>query len=237
MTTVAALEMNDITKGFPGVRALEAVSFDCRPGEVHAICGENGAGKSTLMKILGGIYRPDAGTLRIGGRAVAFAHPVDARRAGIGIIHQELSLLPDRSVAENIYLGLEPVRRGVLDRAAMRAGATPAAREARIGHPDRGQGRRPLGRGTADRRDRQGPRPRSRDPGHGRADGRPRRHRREPPPRPRAAPAGPGCRARLRLPPLARNRRDLRPGHRPQGWPQGRDGSARPRCRRSAWCA
>ena len=123
MTTVAALEMTDISKGFPGVRALEAVSFDCGPGEVHAICGENGAGKSTLMKILGGIYRPDAGTLRVGGRVVTFAHPVEARRAGIGIIHQELSLLPDRSVAENIYLGLEPVRRGVLDRAAMRAGA------------------------------------------------------------------------------------------------------------------
>ena len=123
MTTVAALEMSEISKGFPGVRALEAVSFDCRPGEVHAICGENGAGKSTLMKILGGIYRPDAGTLRIGGRAVTFAHPVEARRAGIGIIHQELSLLPDRSVAENIYLGIEPVRRGVIDRAALQAGA------------------------------------------------------------------------------------------------------------------
>lgn len=118
-----ALEMIDVTKVFPGVRALENVSFDCAAGEVHAICGENGAGKSTLIKILGGIYRADAGTIRIAGEPVVFAHPVAARRAGISIIHQELSLLPDRSVAENIVLGEEPTRRGVLDRAAMRAGA------------------------------------------------------------------------------------------------------------------
>jgi len=118
-----ALDMIDISKSFPGVRALESVSFDCWAGEVHAICGENGAGKSTLMKILGGIYGPDAGTIRVGGTPVVFPHPVAARRAGISIIHQELSLLPDRSVAENIVLGAEPTRRGVLDRPAMRAGA------------------------------------------------------------------------------------------------------------------
>jgi len=120
---VPALEMEGIWKGFPGVRALEAVSFDCVAGEVHAICGENGAGKSTLIKILGGIYQPDAGMIRLGGVPVTFAHPVAARRAGISIIHQELSLLPDRSVAENIFLGDEPTRRGVLNHAAMRAGA------------------------------------------------------------------------------------------------------------------
>ncbi len=119
-----ALEMSGISKSFPGVRALEDVSFDCLPGEVHAICGENGAGKSTLMKILGGIYRPDAGTIRIDGRELTFPHPIAARRAGIAIIHQELSLLPDRTVAENIALGEEPTRRGLLDRAAMRRGAT-----------------------------------------------------------------------------------------------------------------
>ena len=123
MQTGPALEMIDISKAFPGVRALENVSFDCMAGEVHAICGENGAGKSTLMKILGGIYQPNAGTIRIGGEPVVFVHPVAARRAGISIIHQELSLLPDRTVAENIALGEEPTRRGVLDRAAMRAGA------------------------------------------------------------------------------------------------------------------
>ncbi|SHO65953.1 ribose transport system ATP-binding protein [Pseudoxanthobacter soli DSM 19599] len=118
-----ALEMRDITKSFPGVRALEAVSFECAHGEVHAICGENGAGKSTLIKVLGGIYRPDAGAIFVEGKPAVFSHPVEARRAGISIIHQELSLLPHRTVAENIYLGLEPTRRGRLDRKAMAEGA------------------------------------------------------------------------------------------------------------------
>lgn len=118
-----ALEMRDIYKSFPGVRALEAVSFDCARGEVHAICGENGAGKSTLIKVLGGIYQPDSGSIHVDGRAVAFSHPVQARRAGISIIHQELSLLPYRSVAENVFLGIEPTRRGRLDRKAMADGA------------------------------------------------------------------------------------------------------------------
>src|SRR5262249_51403217 len=85
-------------------------------------CGENGAGKSTLIKILGGIYLPDAGSMTLDGQAVSFSHPVAARRAGISIIHQELSLLADRTVADNVFLGLEPTRFGVVDRAAMRAG-------------------------------------------------------------------------------------------------------------------
>jgi ribose transport system ATP-binding protein len=117
-----ALEMRDISKSFPGVQALEDVSFDCAAGEVHAICGENGAGKSTLIKVLGGIYKPDAGTIRVNGREMTFTHPAAARRAGISIIHQELSLLPHRSVAQNVFLGLEPVRFGRVDGAAMRAG-------------------------------------------------------------------------------------------------------------------
>src|SRR5271168_2255820 len=81
-TGAPALEMRDVSKSFPGVRALEGVSFDCAAGEVHAICGENGAGKSTLIKVLGGIYQPDAGTIFIDGRETAFAHPAAARRAG-----------------------------------------------------------------------------------------------------------------------------------------------------------
>jgi ribose transport system ATP-binding protein len=116
-------EMRGIRKLFPGVVALDGVGFACRAGEIHALCGENGAGKSTLMKVLGGVYRADAGEILIDGRAVAFSHPVEARRAGISIIHQELSLLPDRTVAENIFTGAEPVSRGFLDRGAMRTGA------------------------------------------------------------------------------------------------------------------
>ncbi len=114
-----ALEMRNITKTFPGVVALDNVTFGCRRGEVHALCGENGAGKSTLIKILGGVYQPDAGTTQIDGRDVVFSHPVAARKAGISIIHQELSLLPYRTVAENIFLGIEPTRYGVLDRRRM----------------------------------------------------------------------------------------------------------------------
>ena len=115
-----ALEMRNITKTFPGVLALDDVSFGCARGEVHALCGENGAGKSTLIKILGGAYLPDAGAIRMDGREVAFSHPVAARKAGISVIHQELSLLPCRTVAENIFLGIEPTRYGALDRRRMR---------------------------------------------------------------------------------------------------------------------
>ena len=120
MTDTPALEMVDITKTFPGVVALSGVSFDCRSGEVHAICGENGAGKSTLMNVLGGNYRADSGEVRIAGKPVRFGHPQEARGAGISVVHQELSLLPFRSVAENVFLGVEPTRRGLLDRARMR---------------------------------------------------------------------------------------------------------------------
>ncbi len=118
-----ALEMRGVSKSFPGVRALDGVNFDCAAGEVHAICGENGAGKSTLFKILGGVYRPDSGTIRVNGQEANFRHPAEARNAGVSIIHQELSLLPHRSVAQNIFLGREPVRWGVIDRDAMRTGA------------------------------------------------------------------------------------------------------------------
>jgi len=115
--------MDQISKAFPGVQALDEVSLDCAGGEVHAICGENGAGKSTLIKILGGVYQPDSGRIRIAGEPVVFAHPIAARRAGVAIVHQELSLLPHRTVAENIFLGREPARFGRLDRAGMREGA------------------------------------------------------------------------------------------------------------------
>jgi ribose transport system ATP-binding protein len=115
-----AIAMRGITKRFPGVVALDGVSLEVRRGELHAICGENGAGKSTLMKILSGVYRPDAGTLAIDGGAVAFAGTRDAEWAGIAIIHQELALVEDLAVAANVFLGREKrTPFGLLDDRAM----------------------------------------------------------------------------------------------------------------------
>ncbi|MGN9783120.1 sugar ABC transporter ATP-binding protein [Nonomuraea sp. ZG12] len=115
------LSMTGIGKSFLGVRVLESVNLAVTAGEVHAVVGENGAGKSTLMKILTGVHAPDEGTIEIDGRRVSFGHPLDAQRAGVAIIYQEFNLLPERSVAENVFLGREPVRRGIVDRAAMDA--------------------------------------------------------------------------------------------------------------------
>jgi ribose transport system ATP-binding protein len=112
-------EMRGIRKTFPGVVALDDVSFAARAGEVHALCGENGAGKSTLMKILSGVDKADSGDILLHGKPVAFDHPAQARDAGISVVHQELSLLPDRTVAQNLFLGREPNRWGVVDRRAM----------------------------------------------------------------------------------------------------------------------
>ncbi|MFC9701412.1 sugar ABC transporter ATP-binding protein [Streptomyces sp. NPDC056943] len=113
------LRMTGIGKSFPGARVLSGVDLEVAAGEVHALVGENGAGKSTLMKILAGVHTPDEGTIEIGGRALAFGHPLDAQRAGVSIIYQELTLLPERTVAENVFLGREPVRRGLVDRETM----------------------------------------------------------------------------------------------------------------------
>lgn len=101
------LEMQHITKVFPGVIALDDVDLEVRRGEVHALVGENGAGKSTLMKILAGAYQPDKGRILLRGQEVTFHHPHDAQRAGISIIYQELNLLPERTVVQNIFLGRE----------------------------------------------------------------------------------------------------------------------------------
>lgn len=102
------LRMAGISKSFPGVLALKQVDFDLMPGEVHALLGENGAGKSTLIKILGGIYQADEGTIEIEGRPTRLRGVHDAYRAGVSIIHQELFMVPELSVAENIVLGREP---------------------------------------------------------------------------------------------------------------------------------
>jgi ABC-type sugar transport system ATPase subunit len=100
--------LDNLQKDYPGVRALRGVSMDLRRGEVHALIGENGAGKSTLIRILSGDVRPDGGTLSVGGEPVVFAGPLDARKHGIVTIFQELMIVPELSVAENIFLGNEP---------------------------------------------------------------------------------------------------------------------------------
>jgi general nucleoside transport system ATP-binding protein len=107
------LEMRGIRKEFPGVVANDDVSFEVRRGEVHALLGENGAGKSTLMNILYGLYRPDAGEIRLNGKPVSFSSASDAIDAGIGMVHQHFMLIPVMTVAENVVLGSEPVRNGV----------------------------------------------------------------------------------------------------------------------------
>ncbi|WP_120635856.1 sugar ABC transporter ATP-binding protein [Ruegeria sp. EL01] len=105
---IPALHLQGIVKTFPGVRALDDVSFEVMPGEVHALMGENGAGKSTLMKVLGGIYQPEEGQIIVGEEPVVMTSPLHAKSKGIVFIHQELSLAEELSVAENIYLGELP---------------------------------------------------------------------------------------------------------------------------------
>jgi len=106
--------MRGIRKEFPGVVANDDVSLDVRRGEVHALLGENGAGKSTLMNILYGLYRPDAGEILLNGKRVVFSSASDAIEAGIGMVHQHFMLIPVMTVAENVVLGTEPVKDGVL---------------------------------------------------------------------------------------------------------------------------
>ncbi len=112
---VPMMEVVNINKAFPGVQALDDVSVKFFPGEVHAVVGENGAGKSTLMKIMAGAYIPDDGVILFQGEEVAFNHPVKAQEMGISIIYQEFNLLPERTVAQNIYLGREPSKYGVIN--------------------------------------------------------------------------------------------------------------------------
>jgi inositol transport system ATP-binding protein len=103
------LEVEDLRKEFPGVLALDGVSLRVRPATVHAVMGENGAGKSTLMKIIAGIHPPDRGTVKLRGRQVLLGSPRDALEQGIAMIHQELTLMPFMSVAENVWIGREPL--------------------------------------------------------------------------------------------------------------------------------
>ncbi|MDI9521479.1 MAG: sugar ABC transporter ATP-binding protein [Bacillota bacterium] len=110
--------MTDIDKYFPGVHALDKVSFELCAGEVHALVGENGAGKSTLMKVLTGIYQKDGGTIEVMGQLVEVHDAGHAQKLGISIVHQELNLMKDLTVAENIFIGRESVKNGLLDKKA-----------------------------------------------------------------------------------------------------------------------
>ena len=102
------LEMKNISKDFPGVRALDDINFELTTGEIHALVGENGAGKSTLMALLAGVHTDFTGTIIMDGRPVRFANPKEAIEHGVGIIYQELDLVPEFSVGENIFLADEP---------------------------------------------------------------------------------------------------------------------------------
>ena len=104
------LELKDISKSFPGVKALDGVSFDLKPGEIHGLMGENGAGKSTFIKIITGVHTPDSGSIIFEGREIAFRNPMEAQQLGIAAIYQHVTSYPDLTVAENIFMGHEKVR-------------------------------------------------------------------------------------------------------------------------------
>ncbi len=121
--TQAMLQARGIVKIFGQHRALDGVSFEARAGEVHALLGENGAGKSTLIKILTGAYQPDQGEVLLQGEPVHFRDPLHAQTFGIGTVYQEVNLLPNRSVAENLFLGHQPTRFGIVQRKVIEAKA------------------------------------------------------------------------------------------------------------------
>jgi ribose transport system ATP-binding protein len=114
------LRLEKVSKRYGGVRALEGADLEVEPGRIHAILGENGAGKSTLIKLIAGVVKPDEGQIMLDGRAVTFASPADAMKAGIVCVFQELSLIPDLNVADNIVISDPPRRFGLIDRKAQR---------------------------------------------------------------------------------------------------------------------
>jgi simple sugar transport system ATP-binding protein len=124
MTNPPVVEMIGIDKAFPGVNALQRVNFRLFPGEIHALMGQNGAGKSTLINVLTGVHAHDAGEIRVGGAPVNFAAPREAEAAGIQTLYQEVNLCANLSVAENIFAGRQPMRRGAIDWKAIHARAT-----------------------------------------------------------------------------------------------------------------
>ncbi|KAA0087841.1 sugar ABC transporter ATP-binding protein [Paraburkholderia sp. T12-10] len=132
MTGPLVLETLGLTKSFPGVNALTNVDFRLFAGEVHTLMGQNGAGKSTLINVLTGVHSHDAGEIRIDGESVRFAAPLEAEAAGIRTLYQEVNLCPNLSVAENIFAGRQPRRRGAIDWKAIHAGAREALAQLNI---------------------------------------------------------------------------------------------------------
>lgn len=127
------IELTGISKSFPGVKSLDGVAFEARAGEIHALLGENGAGKSTLIKTISGAYAPDEGTIRFDGKDRSWSSPREAKQAGIHVIHQELVLFPELTVAENIFAGEQPRNRfGLVDHRVKRTRAAEVL--ARLGH-------------------------------------------------------------------------------------------------------
>ncbi len=115
------LSLKNISKTFPGVQALQNISFDLRKGEIHCICGENGAGKSTLIKIISGAYQPDpGGYIEFEGSPVSFTHPSVAMKLGIQTIYQEHTIFPHLSITENIFVGMEITNKGMMRKVEMK---------------------------------------------------------------------------------------------------------------------
>jgi galactofuranose transport system ATP-binding protein len=130
------LRLTGISKQFPGVRALEGIDFHLFAGEVHALMGENGAGKSTLINIISGLLQPTSGQILVGGQDVVFSNALQAQKAGISTITQEFNLVPQLTVAENIFLGREPKRRfGLLNWPEIRRRASEVLEELRLNVP------------------------------------------------------------------------------------------------------
>ena len=131
------LEMRDVCKSFPGVKALDHAQLKLKPGTVHALMGENGAGKSTLMKCMFGIYKMDEGEIYYEGEKVHIKDPLDALKRGIAMVHQELQPIPERSVAENIFVGRYPMRSILVDHEKMYEKAAQVLKEVHLNYDPR----------------------------------------------------------------------------------------------------
>ena len=129
-TAAPVLELREVSKSFGPVVALRSGSLRVEAGSIHALIGENGAGKSTLVKVVAGVHRRDAGTFELGGESVDFSSTAESKQAGVAVIYQEPTLFPDLSVAENIFMGRQPMRSGRrIDRPACLLYTSPSPRD------------------------------------------------------------------------------------------------------------